>query len=179
MRIASALYTSAALVTLLVAACSSDTEPAAPMADGGTSAPDAAMPAPDAAMDSGAKTLTPMMSGTDQERISDAKQGLVWVNSSGGCFIYQGPSAGAAAAGGAHCDGLTFAGKDDWRLPTATELSDLIIRAKAEGLMLNYINPNCQNVIASDGIVKTEHTATPGAIVQDGSPAGARCVRKM
>ncbi len=59
-----------------------------------------------------------------ESTVQDAVTGLEWL---------QHESRGAAnwQAALAHCDGLSYAGKDDWRLPDAMEISTLVDEKKA------------------------------------------------
>ncbi len=101
----------------------------------------------------------------------DNKQNLTWVNDIGGCF------AGVANMNGTYCSDLNFAGSTNWRYPTSKELSSLFIRAKAEGVSLEYIVAGCAYATASDGYVQTENTMDAGKI-QSENPGGSgvRCV---
>lgn len=74
----------------------------------------------------------------------DNKQNLTWVNDIGGCF------AGVANMNGTYCSDLNFAGSTNWRYPTSKELSSLFIRAKAEGVSLEYIVAGCAYATGSD-----------------------------
>ena len=126
---------------------------------------------------------------------------LEWVNdteldSNGeGCIspAQAGPIEPAAAD--SRCASQNFAGHDDWRAPTAAELTELTKAAIAEGQPLKYLNPLCPAVVGKDGIVRTENanasaaTAFPNAQAGDvlgaslddlnGVGAGLRCVRDL
>ncbi|MCK5831440.1 MAG: hypothetical protein KAH20_14190 [Methylococcales bacterium] len=100
-----------------------------------------------------------------------------WVNGSHACKINADAATTATSDASAHCDTLDFAGYQDWRAPTSAEISDMIINANKLNITLNYRNPNCQFMAASDGFVKTENTTEPGKIVDSAVNSGTRCVR--
>ena len=75
-------------------------------------------------------------------------------------------------------NGMSVGGLTDWRTPNSTEMSDLITAVVADDeVTLNYINPNCAVMTASDAWVFTENSQSPGTIsqIQPGN-AGIRCV---
>ncbi len=93
------------------------------------------------------------------------------------------------------CTTQTFGGFNDWRAPTAAELTDLIESATAAGVAMNYLVAACPALVGTDGVVRTENdnaavTSSSFANVAAGGlladtfaglngafPAGVRCVR--
>ncbi|GEM_PF-4842762 len=110
---------------------------------------------------------------------------LSWVNGINGCHtktnlqqntdIMDGTVVGATK----FCEDLDYGGHMDWRIPTQDEVSVMIIAAVADKVTLNYINPNCQAMITSDGFVQTEKTADPGKKIDNFGNFGIRCVRDL
>jgi hypothetical protein len=100
-----------------------------------------------------------------------------WVNGSHGCKINADAAITAPSDAIEHCEALDFAGYQDWRAPTSAEMSDMIVNANTLNITLNYRNPNCQFMAATDGFVKTENTAKPGEMVDSAVNSGTRCVR--
>jgi hypothetical protein len=126
--------------------------------------------------------FTSKTNGIDEILIDNIAQ-RTWVNGSHACKINSNtktdnnaehPSSIDAKA---HCASLDFGGYQDWRAPTSAEISEMIIHADMKNVKLNYRNPNCQFMAASDGFVKTENTNEPGKIVDSAVNSGTRCVR--
>ena len=111
-----------------------------------------------------------LVGAMDMELLIDESTGLTWVNDARGCFA-------AITTPGDQCETLVFAGRDDWRIPTSAELSELLTEIAARGMNLNYINAACAIMTASDGWVFTENSNMPGGIsmAMPGN-AGIRCV---
>ncbi|MEE9350257.1 MAG: hypothetical protein V3U80_09440 [Flavobacteriaceae bacterium] len=109
---------------------------------------------------------------TDMETIKDLTTNLEWINGVGGCFA-------GVVNPGMQCSESMFAGLNDWRLPTPTELSELIIAIDAKNMELNYINSSCALMSTSmPKWVMTENSNNPGTITEtEPGNAGLRCVR--
>ncbi|MEO1334204.1 MAG: hypothetical protein AAFV29_01115 [Myxococcota bacterium] len=109
----------------------------------------------------------------NMELLNDTMTGLTWVNDIRGCFA-------AVTMPGDQCETLVFAGREDWRIPTSAELSELLSSVAAMNMSLNYINSTCAIMTASDGWVFTENSSMPGAM-SSAVPgnAGIRCVADM
>lgn len=112
--------------------------------------------------------------GSDNmETIIDTETNLEWVNDNRGCF-------GGIIEPSNECMESTFAGHEDWRTPTAAELSTLIKAINERDMKLNYINSSCALMSTSAATwVFTENAAEPGNMttMKPGN-AGLRCVRK-
>lgn len=112
------------------------------------------------------------------ETLLDTDTGLVWVNDIQFCF------AGVTRPEDSNCGVLSdmaVAGFTDWRLPTSAEMSGITLAVDAdENTTLNYINPSCAVMTASDGWVFTENSNAPGmlSMVEPGN-AGVRCVTEQ
>lgn len=100
-----------------------------------------------------------------------------WVNGSHACKINGDAAATATTDVVKHCESLDFAGHQDWRAPTSEEISEMIVNADKLGITLNYKNPDCQFMAASDGFVQTENNSEPGKKVETAVNSGSRCVR--
>jgi hypothetical protein len=111
------------------------------------------------------------------EVLTDHNANLTWVNGSHGCHINADAAQTATTDVVEHCESLEFAGQTDWRAPTTAEISELTIHANHMNVKLNYRNPNCQFMAASDGFVQTENNKEPGKIVESAVNSGSRCVR--
>lgn len=111
------------------------------------------------------------------EVLIDNFSNLTWINGSHACKINADAADTASMDAISHCRSLDFAGYQDWRAPTSAEISNMIINADEQNIKLNYRNPNCQFMAASDGFVKTENTPEPGKIVNKAVNSGTRCVR--
>ena len=109
------------------------------------------------------------------EYLKDTQTGLTWVNDIRYCFAgITDPSSSSCAM----LNDATLGGVNSWRIPTAEEMSGLILAVVAdETVQLNYINASCAVMTASDGWVFTENSTSPGTIstVVPGN-AGLRCV---
>jgi hypothetical protein len=116
------------------------------------------------------------MIGMD-ELLTDHIARLTWVNGTHGCHINANAATTATGDVIEYCESLEFGGFSDWRAPTSMEISEMIIHADQMGVQLNYINPACQFMAASDGFVQTENTSEPGKIVESAINSGSRCVR--
>ncbi|NOQ16409.1 MAG: hypothetical protein GQ581_05075 [Methyloprofundus sp.] len=116
------------------------------------------------------------MIGMD-EVLTDHNAQLSWVNGSHGCHINANAAATATGDIVEYCEALEFGSFSDWRAPTSMEISEMIIHADQMGVQLNYINPACQFMAASDGFVQTENTSEPGKMVESAVNSGSRCVR--
>jgi len=109
------------------------------------------------------------------ETLLDTETGLVWVNDVRFCM------AGITRAEDATCNVLSdmaVSGKTDWRVPNSMEMSELILAVVDDPtITLNYINPSCAVMTATDGWVFTENSSSPGVLspIQPGN-AGVRCV---
>ena len=83
------------------------------------------------------------------------------------------------------CQNSDFAGFNNWRLPTADELSSFHKTAKDENVTLNYYASYCTAEITSDGSSKyvwvqkdsPEQNLKIGDIINFSGSAGVRCVR--
>lgn len=120
--------------------------------------------------------FTSQTNGID-EILIDNTANRTWVNGSHACKINADAAHTASTDATAHCNSLDFGGYQDWRAPTSAEISEMIIHADMDNVKLNYRNPNCQFMAASDGFVKTENTSEPGKIVDTAVNSGTRCVR--
>jgi len=110
--------------------------------------------------------------GEEMEILIDTKTGLTWVNDISGCF------AGVVESEN-QSEGLVFAGKDDWRVPTSAEQVELIKAIAERNMKLNYINSNCTVMSSSDAVwVFTENSNSPGETTTNKpGNAGLRSVR--
>lgn len=121
-------------------------------------------------VDGGSRFISEKVGPMDMEVLHDEITDLTWVNDARGCFA-------AITTPGTQCDELTFAGRDDWRIPTAAELSELHSEIATRSMNLNYINASCGIMTASDGWVFTENSSMPGGISSaEPGNAGIRCV---
>ncbi len=169
------LYISAITSTVLlvaIAGCSSSSSDSS--ADGTDGVTDGA--ADVGGTDSLQPRLVTEIDPQDQsELLRDTQTGLVWVNDIRFCFAgVTDPEANNCAA----LNDATVAGANNWRIPTTEEMSALILAVvDDETVELNYINPACAVMTASDGWVFTENSSSPGTIstVAPGN-AGLRCV---
>jgi hypothetical protein len=127
------------------------------------------------------------MPDSDREVLLDTQTGLTWVNGTGGCHSPADHDMVITKMDAVTlCENTTHAGIETWRAPTAEEISEMIASATEAGVQLNYINPACPAMVASDGFVRTENDSThpggPGTILaaqtldELGSTAGVRCV---
>ncbi|MGV6817214.1 MAG: Lcl domain-containing protein [Thiotrichales bacterium] len=191
------------LCVIAAGGCSSDNSNTS---SDSTNAPDA--PTMDAGSEIEARFVssTATMANGSGEILVDTKTGLTWIN--GGALDSRGDGCVSPANAGPtelaqvndRCVAQQYAGFDDWRAPSAAELSDLIKSADADAsVSLKYLNPACPALVASDGFVRTENdnpsaaSVQPGAATGDifaaadgstivvladlGLPAGVRCVR--
>lgn len=63
--------------------------------------------------------VSPAYHDNGNQTVTDQKSGLIWMKSDDGTArIWQGA--------GEYCNGLVFAGQDDWRLPTKFELDSIV-----------------------------------------------------
>jgi len=87
-----------------------------------------------------------------------------------------------------HCQSLVFAGFNDWRVPTASQMQEYIKAMQKSGLTPYYEHPSCPRVFAiKDGgavTVNTHNHLPVGAITtydkllhQNSSSFGVKCVR--
>ena len=133
------------------------------------------------------------------EMLIDTTTNLTWINDTSldtnrdGCVSPGSVGPIEPAEADARCDNQTYGGFNDWRAPTAAELTSLITSAVASNTTMKYLNPICPALVASDGIVRTENanpsasSAFPNAKAGDllgnsladlkGVSAGVRCVR--
>lgn len=84
--------------------------------------------------------------------LEDVSTKLQWVNSSPGCLPY---SAGISEESiktqtNDYCSNLVFLKQNDWRVPTATELSMFLIKANKYNEKLFYKNAGCPRLIGLD-----------------------------
>ena len=136
---ATAAFVSAALALLALPACSDDDDGAE-------------------AMMTADRFTAELVGPNDMELLIDAETDLVWINDARGCFA-------AIIDPTTECAEFTFAGRDDWRVPTAAELSELLREIDAREMNLNYINPTCGLMSSSDSVwVFTENTDMAGEI---------------
>lgn len=171
-------WTRVLLPAVIVAAggCSSDSNDAT---TDSTNAPDTPT------MDAGAETEPRFVSSTaamadgSGEILVDTKTGLTWVNGGAldsrgdGCVSPANVGPTELAQANDRCSAQQYAGFDDWRAPTAAELSDLIKSADADtSVSLKYLNPACPALVASDGFVRTENDNPAAASVQPGAATG-------
>ena len=118
-----------------------------------------------------ARFETELVGDDDLEILKDTETELVWVNDIRGCFA-------GIITPEAQCQNLTFAGRDDWRTPTADEMSNLILGVVDNEIELNYINTSCALMSTSEEVwVFTENSTMPGetTTAMPGN-AGLRCV---
>ena len=113
--------------------------------------------------------------GVDEKLVDNIAK-LSWVNGTHACHINANAAMTATTDVVEFCDALEFAGQGNWRAPTSAEISNMIIQADRLGVQLNYINPSCQFMAASDGFVQTENTSEPGKLVESAVNSGSRCV---
>jgi hypothetical protein len=130
------------------------------------------------------------------EMLIDATTGLTWINDTtldtnrDGCVTPAATGPIPVATVNSRCNDQTYGGFNDWRGPTAAELTDFITSAVSEGATMKYLNPACPALVATDGVVRTENANTAlsavttgsviGAALSDlpaGVGAGVRCVR--
>lgn len=112
-----------------------------------------------------------LVGSENMEILMDNETGLVWVNDIRGCFA-------GIINPEMECGMLVFAGRDDWRTPTSSEMSTLLSAIAERNMNLNYINTACSLMSTSDGVwVFTENTDMPGGttMAMPGN-AGLRCV---
>lgn len=108
----------------------------------------------------------------EMETILDTETNLVWINDITGCFA-------GIINPTTQCEELTFAGRSDWRIPSAAEMAELITAIDERGITLNYINSACALMATSDeGLwVFTENSDAPGQMtMMEPGNAGLRCV---
>lgn len=144
-------------------------------------------------------TAVAMAADGGGETLIDSMKSLEWINdtqldSNGeGCISPGNVGATEPEEAEGRCENQNFAGYDDWRAPSSSELSDFITAAQTNGIKMNYLNPVCPALVATDGIVRTENansaadTAFPDAVAGsvialsvidlNGINAGVRCVR--
>ena len=136
------------------------------------------------------------------ETLVDNTTKLEWVNDTArdsngdGCVNPAISGTTEPTAANARCVSQNYADHNDWRAPTAAELTTLTRAAISEGQPLKYLNPLCPALVGSDGIVRTENananaaaafpTAQPGdvlgttlSVLPAGVSAGVRCVRDL
>ena len=118
---------------------------------------------------------------------TDDRTGLVW-QADGIC-----PEEGMTWAEAlAHCEGLTYAGANDWRLPDVKELTSIIDPSRRRpASALSSVHPTCwlrtsTTMVSNPDLALLVNTADGWAsgeaykvarLLGDGSPAGALCVR--
>jgi len=97
---------------------------------------------------------------------------------------------GAVASADSHCFALVFAGYNDWRAPTASEQSEMIIEMNAAGKTPFYTVPTCPRLMGVDGSTATAvntHNSDPvGALIPwstllqlSTTNYGVKCVRNF
>lgn len=127
----------------------------------------------------------------DTLRVDNIKK-LEWIGSAGNnaCSPHSAATTEMAdiASGKAHCEALTFAGKNDWRMATAKEHQEFITGMKDAKLTPFYANPACPRLIGTDGTSATAvntHNSTPVGemipwatlLMQSATNFGVKCVR--
>lgn len=114
--------------------------------------------------------------------VVDEETKLIWANDGKeACYLHR---VGFKAASETprktidYCEELNHAGNTEWRLPTAKELQDFVLKTKSQNLSLEYANNHCTTLVASGGkFVKTEKSKDAGEIKEKAFPAaGTRCV---
>lgn len=84
-----------------------------------------------------------------------------------------------------HCDALSFASHEDWRVPTINEIQEFTVSMKEAGLTPFYANPACPRLVGldKDGKIQTinTHNTNPIGKINNWSKlnAGVRCVRAV
>jgi len=123
----------------------------------------------------------------------DSQSNLEWIGSAGNGACSPNGAAESeeadVAAAQAHCDALTFAGHDDWRVSTPQEHADHIQGMMAAGMTPFYQNAGCPRLIGVDvngnaQAVNTHNSDPVGGmtpwstlLMQDPSNFGIKCVR--
>lgn len=130
----------------------------------------------------------------DEITIIDTKTKLEWVNGSefkefDGCKGFPKKPTNTHAfikkSVVEHCKSLTFAGHNNWRVPTATENQRFIIATKSANITPYYTIKACPKVIGIQGrkvvSINTHNTKPIGEINSwvDGTNGGVRCVREI
>ena len=133
------------------------------------------------------------MTMMDQNIMRDANTNLEWVNGNAVANVPSGclpmPSGKDAAdvlnTATNHCDALSFASHEDWRVPTITEIQEFTVAMKDAGLTPFYANPACPRLVGLDtnGTIQTinTHNTDPIGKINDWIKlnAGVRCVRAV
>ncbi len=118
------------------------------------------------------------------------KSGQVWANddttsekNTRGCLVVGEGAKDVYDTFYDYCKNSTYAGFNDWRIPTSIELSKFTIRMKREGKTPGMARKGCVRTLASDDnktlkAVATHNESLYGKIYDFTSqPAGGRCVR--
>ena len=85
----------------------------------------------------------------------------------------------------AHCEKLTFAGHNDWRVPKASENQRFVIATKSANITPYYTIKACPRVIGTRGdkvVTTNTHNTKPMGEINawvDGTNGGVRCVREV
>ncbi len=126
----------------------------------------------------GSERFEDVVTASGMQALLDGQTMLLWVNDVQACNPLGAPTTDTPMIAMQYCDGLEFAGFDDWRMPTVDEASELITAAIDEGVDLMYANPGCPAVIASGGAAVVTHNGEqPGTVTQMPPSVGIRCVR--
>ena len=130
----------------------------------------------------------------DEITLTDTKTKLEWVNGSefkefDGCKGFPKKPTNTEAfirkSVLDHCEGLTFAGHNDWRVPTATENQRFVIATKSANITPYYTIKACPRVIGTKGdkvVTTNTHNTKPMGEINawvDGTNGGVRCVREV
>ena len=130
------------------------------------------------AADAGSDRFTDALTSTGMATLIDESTGLEWVNDENACSPLGAPTADTPTQAREFCDSLSFAGHDDWRMPSVAEASELITGAMDDGFALTYQNPACPAVVAMGGTyIMTHNGSVPGAVTTMPPSVGIRCVR--
>jgi len=130
----------------------------------------------------------------------DTKTNLEWINQTGldsagdGCVSPSNVGSTEPSEANGRCDLQNFAGHNDWRAPTGSELAEVIkATSTTNGVALKYLVAACPANVSTQNIIRTENansavqSAFPNASTGDilansvadmrGIPSGVRCVR--
>ncbi|MEM7608478.1 MAG: hypothetical protein AAF411_24250 [Myxococcota bacterium] len=128
--------------------------------------------------DTGSVRFTDAVTAAGMATLIDEVSGLEWINDEDACNPLGSPSEDTPMRARDFCDGLVFAGHDDWRMPSVEEASALITDAIDDGFELTYQNPGCPAVVAMGGAyIMTHNGSMPGAMTTMPPSVGIRCVR--